>query len=214
MQIFKIKFFYLRFIMLITGCLLIGYGISVFKFVNWGVDSYGTMVIALSDIFKASYGNTLLTCNTILFAISVLMCRPCIKMIGIGTLINMSMIGYVIDFLDFLYLRFFPLQLSIYVKFIWSVSAFFIFSIGVALYIKANLGIAPYELMNMSIIKHFNEKFSFHQVRVFQDLLMLAGGFALGSVIGINTFILSFFTGVVVHFFSKICEKHIIKDRW
>jgi len=135
-------------------------------------------------------------------------------MIGIGTLINMSMIGYVIDFLDFLYLRFFPLQLSIYVKFIWSVSAFFIFSIGVALYIKANLGIAPYELMNMSIIKHFNEKFSFHQVRVFQDLLMLAGGFALGSVIGINTVILSFFTGVVVHFFSKICEKHIIKDRW
>lgn len=210
----KVKFFYLRFFMLLLGCILIAYGVSVFKYVNLGTDPYASMIIGIGKIFDTSYGTVLFIMNIILFILSVIIDKTCIKKIGIGSIVNIGIIGIIIDYLTSIYPNFIINPMPFYLKMLWSLSAFLIFCIGVSLYIKSDLGIAPYELVSMAIISKSKNRFDFKQVRVVQDILALISGFLLGSTIGINTIILSFFTGLVTHFTNSITSKYLVKERW
>lgn len=210
----KIPFFFNRFFILVLGCIIIAYGVSVFKYVNLGTDPYASMIIGIAHLSSSSYGIILFILNLSLFALSIIIDKDCMRKIGIGTIVYVTIIGLIIDYLSLIYPSIIPNNLSFSLKFLWSLSAFFIFCIGVSLYIKANLGIAPYELINTAIIQKSKNRFNFKQVRIAQDIFALICGFLLGSTIGINTIILSFFTGIVTHYINNLCDRYIVKNRW
>lgn len=75
-----------------------------------------------------------------------------------------------------------------------------IFALGVSLYMKTHLGVAPYDAIAPIIIEHTNWKYPY--VRSAQDITFMICGFLLHSNVGIMTIVVAFFTGPLVKFWT------------
>ncbi len=74
---------------------------------------------------------------------------------------------------------------------------------GVALYMFCDLGSAPYDRLGVIIENYSHGKIKFKWARVCLDIFSTVVGFLTGSVIGIGTVIIAFFTGPIVSFFRE-----------
>ena len=74
---------------------------------------------------------------------------------------------------------------------------------GVALYMFCDLGSAPYDRLGVIIENYSHGKIKFKWARVCLDIFSTVVGFLTGSVIGIGTVIIAFFTGPIVRFFRE-----------
>ena len=90
-------------------------------------------------------------------------------------------------------------------------------SMGVALYMVANMGIAPYDSVAVIIEKLTHKKIPFDKARVFSDVVVLAigiifsvaAGNGIWAVAGIGTFIIACLNGPLIQFFKTKVEKAV-----
>ena len=81
---------------MIMGNVFLGMGISIFKLSGLGNDPFSGMVMALANILGFSYASFLLVINGGLFIFELAAGR---RLIGIGTLVNAFLLGYIVTFL-------------------------------------------------------------------------------------------------------------------
>ena len=131
------------------------------------------------------------------------------SLIGWGTIYNMVLVGYQIEFFSKLFGNFFAVEsLSLPVRLLITVVAIAIFAIGVAMYMDTELGVSPYDAITPLITDRTG--WTYTPVRVAQDLLVVAGAYFLGGPVGISTVITGFFAGPLISFFSKIISQPIM----
>ena len=75
--------------------------------------------------------------------------------------------------------------------------------LGVALYSSADFGVAPYDAIGWIVEDVTNQKINFKISRIVTDAICVLIGMYYGSIIGINTIIMVFFTGPLVQFFKQ-----------
>lgn len=88
-------------------------------------------------------------------------------------------------------------------------------SMGVALYMVADMGIAPYDSVAIIIEKLTHQKIPFHKARVLSDVVVViigiifatASGVGIWSVVGIGTIINACFNGPFIQFFKTKLER-------
>ena len=158
------------------------------------------MNLAISKMLGSSLGVFQLKVNIGLFAIILIVAR---KYIGIGTIVNMVFVGFISDFFSLIIPNVYNIELRI----MFTIIGVTVICLGVALYSSADFGVAPYDAIGWIVEDISNQKINFKVSRMVADAICVLIGMHYGSVIGINTIIMVFFTGPLVQFFKqKICN--------
>ena len=79
-------------------------------------------------------------------------------------------------------------------------------SFGLALYIHANVGMAPFEALVVALYQKF-KTIKFFYIKIAFDIVFLTLGYLLGGVVGIGTVVSVLAFGPVINFYLYIMKK-------
>lgn len=180
---------------------LMGFSLSFLILVDMGTDPFSFMNMGFAAVLHISFGNWVLIFNSILFVVTFLMQR---NLIGLGTLVNMTMIGYTADFFGNIWNRMelFKAPMSFGLRIGILVAALIVFVVTAAIYMTAELGTAPYDAIPF-ILAGKVKKLSFRAVRMLWDTAAVLLGLAMGRKVGIVTILMVLVLGPVVEWFGK-----------
>jgi uncharacterized membrane protein YczE len=126
------------------------------------------------------------------------------RKIGFGTLYNMIAIGYTSDFFLALINRLAIFEsFSIQIRIISFALGILILYFGAAIYIIANMGLAPYDALAIIIADKLKKPHWFRWIRIGTDGLCVLGGVLTQSNVGIGTLITFLVGGPLIAFYIK-----------
>lgn len=191
------------------GNIFIGMGVSIFKLAQLGNDAFNGMVMSLSDLIGINYGTFFVVVSVLLFVIQVLFGR---EFIGIGTLFNMFLQGYIATFFYSVWtgLSFSPESLVI--RIIVMCVGVVICALGLSMYQSANAGVASYDSLPMIMAKRFT-KVPYFFWRILADGICALICFTSGGLVGIGTLVGTFGFGPIIQFFNVNLMNRLLKEK-
>jgi uncharacterized membrane protein YczE len=125
--------------------------------------------------------------------------------IGFGSIANMFLVGYSIDFFSWLWGKILPNGLfdSWFVRIAVLIPALILFVLSVAIYMNMDMGTAPYDAVPYIISSHL-PKVPFRVVRILFDLAVTMIGIAFGGKLGLVTVLMVFSIGPVVDWVAHL----------
>lgn len=193
------KEFIWKALMSLIGITLISFGAALSQTMNMGLDPFTAINTGASELLGFTLGNYQLFVNAAILAIILFFDR---KIIGWGTIFNLVLVGYMIEFFISMLESFIdPTQFAFIVQLLITVVAILIFTFGVALYMDADLGVSPYDAIAPVITDRVSA--SYKTVRMIQDIVVVITAWILGGPVGVATFITGFLAGPLIDFFSN-----------
>lgn len=204
---FEKKHFWPRLATTVIAVIVMGFCLSWLILVDWGTDPCTLMNCAISETIGMSLGNWQALLNTFLFVIVVIFGG---RNLGFGTLANMFLVGYSIDFFSWIWAQALPEGLfdSMIVKVLVFIPALMIFIVAVAVYIDMNMGTSPYDAMPTIIFDRL-KKVPYKVVRIGYDAIVTGIALLFGGKLGIVTVLMVLALGPVIEWLSKL-----IARRW
>lgn len=214
MDMDKKKELVLRTAFMLLGILLISICVACYRLSEFGVDSYTGMNLGISGFIGMSFGTWQLIMNLLILAAVFFTVR---RFIGAGTIVNMVGVGYTADFLCWLVNDVICAEMTLPLRVLALLLGTLFASLGVALYMKADMGISPYDSVAPIIVKLTGEKVPFQAARISSDITVLVVGivFCLAAhnnvwlIVGIGTVLNSLFNGPLIQFFRSQIDKKI-----
>lgn len=185
----------LKIIVTLIGLAIAGMGVGIFLYSQLGVDPASVFQTGLSNVFGISYGTASALSNVIILMIVFIIDK---KYINIASILAIFAIGYTADFTSVVLSIIFPNELSLVVRIIMILVGTVIMAIGIATYIRAELGVGAIDLISEIISDR--SKMTYKFVRIIADLSLVIVGYLLGGEIGVGTVVAAFLTGPVVQF--------------
>ncbi len=190
---------------IIIGNILIGVGIGIFKYSHMGNDPFSAMVLRLHEFQPLSYALFLILVNSFFFLWELIFGR---KYIGVGTIINWFLVGYVVQYsIEFLEGNF-PVLESFLIRLVTVIIGVLITGLGISLYQTADSGVAPFD--SLPLIVRDRTNIPYFWARIFFDAICAAVAFFAGGLIGLGTLACAFGFGPVVSFFNKTVSEKLI----
>lgn len=202
-----------RLAFMLPAVILMGVFVSILVEIGWGTDPASFMNLNIAAALKWGLGNTEVLVYGLMLVFTFIFGA---QMIGFGTLANMLLIGYVIDlcrwiwsnigFAEILSQGSFGLRLVIFI------AALLLFVIAAAIYMNAQMGVAPYDAMP-AIISEWLPKIPFFIVRIIFDLSAVAIGVLAGKLSGgiqgsiVGSIAMSLLLGPVISIVGKPLKK-------
>lgn len=173
-----------------------GFCLTWLLHINLGSDPCSTMNAGISSHLPISYGTWSLLLNLVLFLIVLARDR---SLLGVGTIANMVLCGYSVDFFSWLVDSTIPQSFfqSWAVRIGICIPSLILFILSAAVYMSLDMGVSPYDAMP-SIITQGQSKLSFRAVRTLWDLSILLIGIASGAVFGPVTILMAFTLGSAI----------------
>ncbi len=201
-----------RIIVCLLGVTIVSVGIAICLEGKAGVDPYTAFLQGISSVSGVSFSLVVPIVN-ILMLIVVL---PFDKSIfGLGTILNFTLVGVLVDYFRELYRHFFVFNYSVGGMLIHLLIGVAFFCLGVSMYITANLGVCPYDGIAPAL-KRKLPKFGYRTYRIVQDLVtillacvLIQFNFSLG-IVGVGTIIQGFFIGFFVNFFNRTISNRLV----
>lgn len=190
------KHFARRLISVILAVIVMGFALSWLVLVNFGTDPCTSMNLAISGRLGMSLGNWQALLNCLLFIIVILWGR---EYIGFGTLANMFLVGYSIDFFSWVWSKVLPDGLfdSMAVRLGVLFPALAVFVVAAGVYMVTELGTAPYDAIPFLLVKA-QKKVPFRVVRMVFDFTVIVIAWVFGAKIGLVTILMGFTLGPVI----------------
>ena len=197
--------------MSVVGVLAGGVFAGLFQFIAFGVDPFQCFVNGFYAVIPMDFGTLYLALNAALLLFALFADR---RYIGLATVINMFLLGYVVRF-SYQALQALISSPSLALRVVLMPLALLGLCVTGSLYITANLGVSTYDAVAL-IISNTWHKLQFRFCRVLTDLVCVAIGgglyvlsgksFAqLTGIAGIGTVITAFCMGPVIAW----CNEHI-----
>lgn len=195
--------------MSISGVSLGGLCVGMFKHAAFGVDPFQALMSGLDAVTPIRFGTLYVIVNLVLLLFSLIMDR---RKIGLATLVNLFLLGYVVEFSQALCARLFP-DPGIGERILLFLAGLIILSLSASLYMTADLGVSTYDAVAL-VWSERQTKIPFHYCRIITDCICVITGAALcwvsgmsmsqilGSV-GIGTVVTALFMGPMIVFFTK-----------
>lgn len=208
MQLFK-TVSKMRLMMMCFGIFLIGVAVSAFRLSAFGVDPFTCMNLGISGYLHMGFGTWQLLMNLVILVVVFFTVRKCI---GLGTIINMVFVGYTADLFCWIVTDYMKITPGIGFRIVCLCIGMLFASLGAAMYMVADLGIAPYDSVAYIIQKATKEKVSFRMARVLSDVTVMAVGivacFASGEnvwlIVGVGTILNALLNGPLIQFFNTV----------
>ncbi|MBN2605012.1 MAG: membrane protein [Bacilli bacterium] len=183
---------------LLLGFIILSLGLMLTIRANIGNTSWSVFHQGVSMQTGLSFGIVTQLFGVIFLIISIVFLKT---KIGIGTILNVAIIGFIIDGSDLAY-TFIPTTV-IEKSLMFTVGILFT-TFGRAMYISARLGAGPRDgiFVGLSRVTKIDVKY----VKPGIELIVLVIGFFLGGVVGIGTLISMIISGYLVQFFFKLLQ--------
>jgi uncharacterized membrane protein YczE len=205
MQFFKEMFhkehFAKRVVFVFLAVLTMGFCLSWLMLVDMGTDPYTSMNRIIAFKLGTTLGTWQAALNIMLFVIVLIWGR---HMIGVGTVVNMFLVGYSTDFFSWIWSRVLPEGAfdSMAVRIAVLIPALVIFVFAVAIYIDMQLGTSPYDAIPDIVYRH-QSRLSYRLLRCILDTSVMIIAVLLGQKIGIVTIVMAFTLGPVISLVGK-----------
>lgn len=203
----------LRIMWMLAANAILGLGIALLRLSGFGTDPFTCMNLGVSSHLPVSFAAYQVLFNIVLIIPVFILDR---RSFGIGTLTNMVLLGYFVEFFMFLFsllgVTIQGMQGNLIMRAAALVAGVLVVCFGVALYMACDLGAGPYDRLPVVIEMYSHGKIKYKWARVAQDVISAGIGIATGSVIGIGTVIVALFTGPVVSFFRDTAVAWIMKN--
>ncbi len=192
------------------GVLVCSVSVGMFRTAALGVDPFQSFMSGLNICIPISFGMLYIIANAILLLFSIFLDR---HKIGIATLINLTLVGYIAEFAQSIFTALLP-DMGLVGRLLLLAAAVVVMCFGSALYFNADLGVSTYDAVSL-ILSEKQDKVSFKFCRVISDVIcvtlgvslcLLGGGGWSGvqAIAGIGTIVTAFFMGPLISFFSGI----------
>ena len=190
---------------MVAAVIVMGFCLSLLLLVDLGTDPCTLMNVAIADTIGMSLGNWQALLNTVLLVIVVIFGG---RNLGFGTLANMFLVGYSIDFFSWIWARILPADLFLNwgVRVAVLIPALAVFVLAVAVYMDMDMGTAPYDAIPIIISKHV-KRFSFRTIRMIFDFTVVVIGMCFGGRLGIVTFLMALTLGPVIAWVGDLMKK-------
>lgn len=199
MEDFNWRDFIVGSLMSILGITFISFGSALSQVMNMGLDPFTALNQGGADTLGFTLGNYQLVVNLIILAVIFFLNR---SILGWGTIYNMVLVGYQVEFFNGWMSDAFPVdEWSLVIRIAITVVAIGIFALGVGIYGDVDLGVSPYDAIAPVIEERVSLDYKW--VRMIQDIVVVIGAWFLGGPIGVSTLITGFFAGPLITFFSE-----------
>ena len=186
-----------RVLMTIIGVLTAGFSVGIFNFSVFGMDPFQVFAHGVWDLIPIGYGTFYAILNLIMLVFIFIIDS---SKIGLGTLINIFLLGYVVEFSSWIFNYLLPSP-TILLRVLALIIAIVVICFGSAMYFTGDLGVSTYDAIALLMAEKKIAKF--HYCRIATDLVCVAIGFSLGATVGVGTLITAFFMGPVIAYFNK-----------
>jgi len=198
-----------------------GFFLSFLMLCGLGTDPCSFMNKAISLKIGMLFGTWQLIINAVMLVIVLLWDR---SSLGFGTVFNMVLVGYYVDFFDWVWSKTIPAHVFTDNATKWPVflAALLCFIISAAVYINSDMGVAPYDALPKIITQKVSDrfpKFPKMLVRMAWDFSAVLAGILAGGKIVAGVILMAVFLGPAISlvnklFFSKNAgKKDMCKDQ-
>ena len=208
-----------RIIMSLLGVVITAISIGAFKFAEFGVDPFQSFMSGMDALIPIDFGTLYVIINTVLILFSFLFDR---HYIGIATLMNLFLLGYVADFALGLLISLIP-EPTCFVRVAFFLFGFLFLCLGSSLYMSTDLGVSTYDAIALIFTNKWRQG-KFKAMRICTDITcvglgistyLISGGPANGisSFIGIGTIFTAFCMGPLSDLFNKKISKPLLQSK-
>lgn len=197
-----------RILMSVLGVLVCGVSVGFFKRAALGVDPFQSLMSGLDALLPISFGTLYVIANLLLLMFSLFADR---HYIGLATIINLSVLGYVAQYSHEFLLKTFP-DLQMGGRLFFLLIGIVVMCFASSFYFVADLGVSTYDAVALIISKTWKIG-KFRYCRIICDLVCVILGIVLyvlsggeltevTAIVGIGTIITAFFMGPLIEFFN------------
>ncbi len=208
-----------RIIMCVTGVMICGISVGFFKRAALGVDPFQSFMSGLDALIPIEFGTLYVIANVVLLLFSLFADR---HYIGLATMINLFLLGYVAQYTLELLQFLFP-ELSLIGKVLFFTIGILLSCFSASLYFVADLGVSTYDAIALIITETWKIG-KFKYVRMITDFSCVAIGIilyfiatksfaGLPAIVGVGTIITAFFMGPLIDVFSEKISKPLLYGR-
>lgn len=191
-----------RLIVLFISIILMGFCVSVFQQISFGTDPCAIMTQGFHLTSGITYGTCQFLVNLAVLVVILLLKN--VRYLGIGSIVNMGMVGYAVDLGNWIINHIHPLGGEpLWMKILIFLPTMGVFLMVVAFYTVVDLGTAPYDAFPQ-VLADLQKKIPYAPIRMVWDILCATIGFLLGGTVGVVTVFVCFFMGPVI---ALICKK-------
>ena len=209
MKNIKNKTFWLRVLMSVLGVTVCGFSVGMFRTAELGVDPFQSFMSGMEAVVPIPYGTLYVIVNAALLLFSLIFDR---RQIGLATIINLTLLGYVVEFSEKLLRSALP-ALTLPGRLLLLAAALVLLCFSSALYFNADLGVSTYDAVSR-VAAARQKRVPFRWCRIISDLvcvliaavLLRSAGRSWSEItafIGVATIITAFFMGPLISFFSR-----------
>ena len=202
-----------RVIMAAVGMTLAGVAVALFKRAMFGVDPYQALVNGLANVIPIRYGTLYMLINALQLVLVFFLDR---HYIGISTLINLFLLGYVAEYTELVLTAWLgrPTMMG---QIAFLILGVVLSCVAAALYYTADLGVSTYDAIPLHIAdckpRLMGRVLPFRVVRVISDIICTGVGAALGAPVGIGTVITALFMGPLITFFRRTLSEPLLEGK-
>ncbi len=208
-----------RVLMSALGVIICGISVGMFKHVALGVDPFQALMSGLDAVIPLRFGTLYVIANLLLLLFALVLDR---RKIGLATLINLFLLGYIAEFSQVCVARLLPAP-SLPLRLAVLAAAIVIMCLASAFYFTADLGVSTYDAVAL-IWSERQKRVPFSLCRVITDLVCVlcgvllcrAAGFTLPEImgeVGVGTVITAFFMGPLIAFFNRRAAEPFLYGR-
>ncbi len=143
-----------RIIVMLLGNVFLGMGVSIFKFSCLGNDAFNGMLMSLAECTGIEYARFFVIFSIGLFIIEFLTGK---KYIGIGTIINTFLLGYIVTLFYEIWNAALPAPDSLISRILVMLSGVVIGSMGISMYQRPDAGVSPYDSLSLILAERFQK---------------------------------------------------------
>ncbi len=196
-----------RVMMIVVAHIVMGLGVALLKIVGLGTDPYSAMMLGLTNHTPLDYGTFCLIGNCVFFVIEILFGR---KYIGIGTIANWFLLGYLVMFWSWVFdLIGIVCPTSFVLRVIICVVAILILGFSLSFYQSADVGSSPYDCLPLIMVDRLH--MPFFAARVALDAASLLVCFLAHGVLGLGTVLVMLFLGPIAGFINTHFSEKFVK---
>ena len=186
-----------RLLMALLGVFICGISVALFRQAAFGTDPFQCLCSGLAGIVPIGFGTLYVIINAVLL-IAMLLINY--RYLGIATLINLFLYGYITEYSEKLLLMLIGSP-TMAIRIVYLVIGIVTLCFASALYFTADLGVSTYDFIALHLAK-IQKKVPFRFIRIFTDLICVLIGLALGYLPGVGTLITAFFMGPLISYFN------------
>lgn len=205
--------------MSLVGVVICAISVGIFKLAALGVDPFQSLMAGLDTVIPLDFGTVYLIANILMLAVGFFVDR---HNIGIATILNLFLLGYLTDFTYKCLTSLFP-DPSLPFRIGALIVGIVVICLAMALYMTADMGVSPYDAVSIVMSKKI--KFiPFKYCRIITDIICVIGGallFVVGggewadvpTIVGVGTVITAFFMGPLVDFFNRKVAQPLLNKK-